>query len=423
LTTSHRKRFLANEVKSKNAKACPIKPHAIWVFSSAKFMQFYGLFKVLTGFKQPFSLASYVFCMLFCVRRTLAIILDNGRDQMNNRLRAQENIPVNEARYIEDLTERLKAKIIRDNAKGIMRRDAHPKMHGVVKAEFIIEANLPPELRIGLFKEANIYPAWIRFSNQDGSINPDKGRDIRGMAIKLMGVFGEKVLEEEKDEQTHDFILISTDRFVTKDVQEFDQLIASITGSLLAKLWFFLTHLRVGWNLLKSMVQFANPLQIRYFSTTPYLFGESAVKYSAIPQIKTKDTIPNSPDDDYLRLAMVRQLQQEEALFDFALQFQTDAQAMPIEDPGVVWSETLSPFIKVATIRIFQQEFDSAKQREFGENISYNPWHALPEHRPLGGINRARKIVYRTISLFRHEYNKTPRREPDTWDIDENSQD
>ena len=90
---------------------------------------------------------------------------------------------------------------------------------------------------------------------------------------------------------------------------------------------------------------------------------------------------------------------------------------MPIEDPGVEWSETLSPFRKVATIKIIQQEFDTPAQNEFGEHLSFTPWHALPEHRPLGGVNRARKVVYEAISKFRHELNQVPKREPDGWDI------
>ncbi len=330
---------------------------------------------------------------------------------------AQETIPQGEAQYTEDLSARLKAKIIQDNPTGIMRRDAHPKMHGVVKAEFIIEPNLAPELRVGVFKEPKIYRAWVRFSNQDGSIRPDTGGDIRGMAIKLMGVPGEKILDQEKNEQTHDFIVISTNVFVTKDVEEFDDLIKSFTGNIFAKIGFFLTHWRVGWNLYKSMIQFANPLQIRYFSTTPYLFGSNAVKYSAIPHVKTPDRIPDNPSDDYLRLAMMEQLKEGEALFDFAVQLQTDAETMPIEDPGQEWKESVSPFRKVATIKILQQEFNSDAQKEFGENLSFSPWHALPEHRPLGGINRARKVVYRAISMFRHEYNHAVRKEPDSWEI------
>lgn len=336
---------------------------------------------------------------------------------MSHMQLATEYPPPGEAAYTQDLADRLKTKIIKDNATGIMRRDAHPKMHGVVKAEFIVEPNLPPELRVGIFKEPATYKAWIRFSNQNGTMQSDTKGDIRGMAIKLMGVPGKKILEEEEDEQTHDFIVISTNVFVTADVEEFDGLIKAMTSNILAIGWFFLTHWRVGWNLWKSMIKFANPLQIRYFSTTPYLFGNSAVKYSAIPQVKTPDAIPSNPSDDCLRLAMMNQLGKGDAVFDFAVQFQADAQSMPIEDPGKEWPESVSSFHKVATIRIPQQDLNSDAQKEFGENLSYSPWHALPEHRPLGGINRARKVVYRAISMFRHEYNKVPRREPTSWEI------
>lgn len=338
---------------------------------------------------------------------------------MTKHALATESIPAGEAGRIQDLAARLKAKIIRENAHGIMRRDAHPKMHGVVKAEFTVEPGLAPELQIGLFSQPQTYQAWIRFSNQSPSRGPDSERDIRGMAIKLMGVPGEKLLEQQKHAQTQDFILISTDVFVTRDVAQFDDLIKAMTGSLWAKVWFFGLHWRVIRNLVRSMRKFANPLQIRYFSTTPYLFGATAAKYSAIPRIDRPDTVPLNPADDYLRTAMVNQLAREEAVFDFAVQLQTDAQAMPIEDPGRAWSEAASPWRKIATIRILRQEFDSDEQRTFGENLSFTPWHSLPAHRPLGGINRARRIVYDLISAFRHEYNQAPREEPTGWEFEQ----
>lgn len=336
---------------------------------------------------------------------------------MSNDPLAQESPPPHEAAFTQSIADRLKAKIIKDNPAGIMRRDAHPKMHGVVRAEFIVEPNLPADLRIGIFKEPKTYPAWIRFSNQSGSIRPDSKPDIRGMAIKLMNVPGEKLLDEERDEQTQDFIVISTHVFVTKDAREFDDLLKAIVSSIPAQAWFYLTHLRVIRNVLRSLKRFANPLQIRYFSTTPYLWGDTAVKYSAIPQVGTPDTIPKNAEDDFLRTAMVRQLERRDARFDFAVQLRTDADAMPIEDPGKEWSEAASPFRKVASIVIPQQTFDTERQRVFGENLSFTPWHSLPEHRPLGGVNRARKLVYAFISTFRHQRNDAPRREPTSWEI------
>lgn len=333
-------------------------------------------------------------------------------------LSALEQRPPAEQACINDLAARLKAKIIRENAGGLMRRDAHPKMHGLVRAEFVVAADLPAELRVGVFAEpGKTYPAWVRFSNQDGTIQPDIDADIRGMAIKLMDVPGDKLLDAERHERTQDFIVISTPVFVTRDVEEFDDLIKALTGSLWAKAWFFLTHWHVVGNLWRSMKKHANPLQLRYWSTTPYLFGQRAVKYSAIPRSAARDEIPSHPSDDYLREAMVRQLSREDVLYDFALQFQTDPRHMPIEDPSVEWSETLSPFRTVASIRIPAQQFDTEAQRSFGENLSFTPWHSLPEHRPLGGINRARKIVYAAISSFRHAQNGVPQREPVDWEI------
>jgi len=327
-----------------------------------------------------------------------------------------EHIPASEDKCITALGKRLKAKIIQDNGNGMMRRDAHPKMHALVQAEFIVEANLPEDLAIGLFREAKSYETWIRFSNQDATINPDIQGDIRGMAIKLMGVAGEKILADEKNAQTHDFLTISTDVFVTRDVAEFDGLIKALMGGIVRKVWFFLTHWRVVWNLKKAMIKLTNPLQISYFSTTPYLLGTRAVKYCVRPHLVEADKIPVNPSANYLREAMIRQLAQGESVFDFCIQFQTNAVQMPVEDPGKLWDASISPFHKVATIRIPPQSFNNTSRDELGENLSFTPWHALPEHRPLGGINRARKVIYDLISTFRHKKNNQPRQEPEGFD-------
>ena len=81
---------------------------------------------------------------------------------------------------------------------------------------------------------------------------------------------------------------------------------------------------------------------------------------------------------------------------------------MPIEDPTVEWK---SAWERVATIEIDAQEFDFPERWEWGNKLSFSPWHALEEHRPLGGINRARKVVYPASSDLRHE-NLNPPKEP-----------
>jgi hypothetical protein len=333
---------------------------------------------------------------------------------------AQEYPPPGEAEHIASLERRLQDKITNQYRNGLMRRDAHPKMHGLVKAEFIVEPDLPAAYRVGVFAEPQTYQAWIRYSNQNADIQSDQVNDIRGMAIKLMGVPGKKLLEATQDATTHDFIVISTNVFVTRDVAQFDALVRAMMGGKLSTAWFFLTHWRVSWNLFTAMRRCVNPLFTRYWSTTPYRLGDKAVKYSAIPVQSFPNGAAQAPGsgDDFLREAMVDTLARGEVYFDFAVQEQIDPVAMPVEDPGVAWSETASPFRKLATIRILQQVFDTPEQRTFGENLSFNPWHSLPEHRPLGGINRARKIIYNAISVFRHQRNDVPRIEPTSWDID-----
>jgi len=320
--------------------------------------------------------------------------------------------PANEQQHVDSLISELRAKMHRDYVRTRTLRDAHPKMHGCVSGEFSIAPDLPKELSIGVFKRRRTFPAWIRFSNQNGTISPDSKPDIRGVAIKLMGVEGDKLLPDGAHGTTQDFILISDSRFVTKNVAEFDGMVKALVGGTIPIAWYFLTHLRVLRNLMSSLRRHSSPLAIRYFSVAPSLLGDRAVKYALTPRDAGQATLPKGPSNDYLREAMANQLGSRDAVFDFAVQFQVDPHKMPIEDPGVTWNEELSPFRKVAILTIPSQIFDTPERREFGDNLSFNPWRCLPEHRPLGGISRARRQVYQALSMFRHESNQAPQDEP-----------
>jgi hypothetical protein len=164
---------------------------------------------------------------------------------------------------------------------------------------------------------------------------------------------------------------------------------------------------------LLSMVshEVANPLESRYWSTTPYALGTRAVKYSARP-CQAASPFDGSAPADFLRAALARFLGNGDACFDFMVQVQTDPKAMPIEDPTIEWKEQASAFVKVATITIPRQSFETAEQTAFCEHLSFTPWHSLEAHRPLGGINRARKAVYQAITKMRHARNGVPVVEP-----------
>ena len=296
-------------------------------------------------------------------------------------------------------------------------RQIHPKMNGCVKAEFIIGKNLPEDCKVGLFKEAISYPAWIRFSNGDTKPLPDWKKDIRGFAIKIMNVPGDKIVKSNQDWGNHDFILMNTKNFVSKKVKHFYRILHVVTvpykpGTFFPKLFSIIRSVPILVRATKAKVKCDHPFSVSYFSTVPYRFGDKskAVKYAAIPSEKNNLIYTDTINKDFLRANMAATLLRNEIIYDFFVQFQTDPVKMPIEDPTVVWD---SPLIKVATIRIPTQIFDTSEQNDFGDNLSFNSWHALPEHRPLGNFNRVRKKIYEEMYEFRHKHNHLKDVEPE----------
>lgn len=320
-------------------------------------------------------------------------------------LHTQELVTAFEQSYTEDLLKRLKTQLINDHPDGLMPRDAHPKMHGLVRAEFTVHGDLAEAYRVGVFAQARTYPAWVRFSNANSTAQPDNKRDIRGMAIKLEGVQGDKLSGELDCAENQDFLLISTDVFVCRDVKAFDGMVSAIQGSLWDKLCYFGANLAVVWRLVGAMKVFANPLAIRYFSSTPYVLGAQPVKYCVTPVAANHPSVPNHPSANFLREVMAAQLRSQAVDFVFGVQRQIDPQSMPVENAATRWDEAASPFVAVATLRILAQEFDTPQRNRQGENMRFSPWHSLAVHRPLGSINRARRVVYHGISQLRRRVN------------------
>ena len=88
-----------------------------------------------------------------------------------------------------------------------------------------------------------------------------------------------------------------------------------------------------------------------------------------------------------------------------------------IENATVRWPERLSPFVPVAKVHIPRQKFDHEAQFEFARRLKMNPWHCIPEHRPLGNQSRARMRMYRELSRFRQEMNQTSHVEPNGGEV------
>jgi hypothetical protein len=304
---------------------------------------------------------------------------------------------------------------------GIGQRGQHYKAHGCVKATFEVLADIPDRYKVGLFAKPGTYTAYIRYSN--GKEVDDTKGDVHGMAVKLTGVPGQKVLEAEASATTHDFIMADKPVFFIRDLDEYVRFIEDFARTdpegkqpLSFMAWLALHHPLDALILLKLKTHQDSPLAARYWSQVPYAFGTGTgtiCRYSAVPDAGNMiDAIPSADrDSEYLRRAMVDHLTKarRSAKFTFTVQLRTDATAEVIETPTVAWD---TPEQAVAVITIPPQKFDSPEQMNFCENLSYTPWHALPEHRPVGQINEIRKAVYQASSTLRHDTNQAPRSEP-----------
>lgn len=302
------------------------------------------------------------------------------------------------------------------------RRDAHAKATGCVRATFSVNGDIPEHFQHSIFATpAHEYQAWIRFSNGDMVVQSDAKADARGMAIKVMGVAGEKIAPELKGAKTQDFIMTNTPAFFNRNVFDYvDDMY------YLAKLqrtrWFVsLFPPRLHPKLLYRAVQTVSgnidsPLQPQYYSMLPYSLGNTELKFSAKACSGMSFPEPaNKSEDDYLTEVMSEHLATQGACFDFMLQEKVAGQHMPLDDASVIWSEQEAPFVKVARVNIPPQQFTSQAQQQFCENLSMNPWHGVGEWQPLGSLNRARRLVYNAVSQYRHGQNKAERVEPTSW--------
>lgn len=310
-----------------------------------------------------------------------------------------------------------------------MLRGQHAKAHGTVHATVTIAGDVPLELRHGVFKTPATYDAWVRFSASSMAPQSDAERDPAGLAIKLLGVTGTKVLEDPGDDTSQDFVLVNGPQFFVRnavDYADFADCVARGEAAVarrpkLAKLpglarlvklrhtlpfflpspWppaWRLREFSVLWKLTRKRV--TNPLAETYWSQTPYRLGPYAVKYLVKPQ-----AVAEPEPEHALTAAVAAGVGARATVFELFVQRQSDDRRMPVENPVVRWSETISVPVKVATITIPPQDCTDPLRRTFAEQLRFTPWHALLEHEPLGSINRVRKAVYLESARLRDRAN------------------
>jgi hypothetical protein len=310
---------------------------------------------------------------------------------------AEAEPPAEEAALISEFIDFLKNASVRRYPTGTIRRFNQGRQTAFIQAEFTVPDGLPEAHRVGLFAIPRTYAAWIRFANADSE--SDRERDIRGMSIQVLNVDGENLTPGVNSQE---FVLNSHPVMLAATTRDFLELLRANEAGGVRRVQYFLSHLASSRIAAVALQNHTCHLDIQYWSTTPYQFGPGrTVKYAVRPTSRRTSTMPHPLTDRYLTDAMRAHLDQEDATFDFLIQFHVDDQRTPIEDASVEWQPKDSPFHRVGIIRIPRQRFEDGDRVTRGERMTFNPWHCLVAHAPLGGMNRARREIYRAMADFR----------------------
>ena len=311
-------------------------------------------------------------------------------------------------------------------------RSVHAKSHGLLEGELRVIEGLPETLAQGVFGKVATYPVVLRFSTNPGDILDDTVSSPRGVAMKVIGVEGER-LPGSEDDRTQDFVMVNGPAFVAPDAAAFGKslrLLAATTNT--GQLW----KKAVSWTLRKAVVAMnamgmesgglkamggqpmTHPLGETFYTQTPFRYGQHVAKFSLAPVAGGLRYLKDQPVDlagkpNGLRGALIDYFKQNGGEWELRVQLRTNAHSMPVEDASVPWPEDESPYVAVARVTVPPQPaWSEARARQADDGLSFSPWHGIVDHQPLGSINRARKEAYALSAGFRAEHNRCPISEP-----------
>jgi hypothetical protein len=311
-------------------------------------------------------------------------------------------------------------------------RSVHAKGHGLLQAEVEVLADLPPALAQGIFASPKLYPAVMRFSTIPGDILPDSISTPRGLAIKMVGVDGERL--EDSTGTTQDFLMVNGPQFNAPSGKAFlasMKLLAPTTDRLQGTKKALSAVLRNveklvetfgGESALAKTLGGEPPSHIlgeTFYSQLALRFGDYIAKLQIAPVSPDLIALTHQPIDldnpDILRTLVAGHFRTHTSVWELRAQLCTNLEDMPIDDPTKVWDRAASPFVTVARITAGPQvTWSETRASAVDDGMGFSPWHGIQAHRPLGAIMRMRKLAYARSQQFRSERNATPVREPDT---------
>lgn len=342
-----------------------------------------------------------------------------------------------EDHVFEEIAETMRkiSEVFNDRARNAYR-SVHAKSHGLLKGELRVLDHLPEPYAQGLFARPAEYGIVMRFSTNPGDILPDSISTPRGLAVKVIGIDGAAMVPEHTGHATQDFVLVNGRVFGPPDSAAFLKqlrLLAKHAGDSQTLKQVVSTTARAAESAVEIfgresaiLKQFGhpetNPLGENFSSQLPLRYGRYIAKISIEPSSENLKELTGKRvhiGDHYsaLRDTMVEFFKTQPAEWEVKIQLCTDLAKMPVEDASVEWSEKDSPYVPVARIVVPPQNAYSAERRVyFDELLSFNPWHALADHQPLGNVMRARRSAYAVSSKYRHAVNGRSMVEPKSID-------
>ncbi len=311
----------------------------------------------------------------------------------------KEDIADNEAERFAYYTSVLSA----IQAKAQAGRALHAKGNLGVEADFEVLGDIPADAKQGMFAVAKKYPALVRFSNGASAKRADQKPDIRGIAVKVIGVDGDKVIPGMEAAVTQDLLGIRSPTTPVKNAEEFIKLILAVqTPALLPfKLIGSLGFARALHVIRTALAGFKIPTaalaSTAYYSALPSQYGPFAVQYVWRPV----DGHVLATKKGELGEELAARLRESAVMYDLCVKFFIDSKVTPIEDASVEWKSEL---ISVARLTIKKQDVDSPRGKAitaYVEKAAFDPWHARKDMKPLGNMMRARNHAYRASTQAR----------------------
>jgi hypothetical protein len=320
---------------------------------------------------------------------------------------------------------------------GHATRSVHAKSHGLLRGELRVLDNLPPILSYGIFAKPASYPVVMRLSTVPGDMLDDSVSTPRGLAVKVVGVEGER-LDGSADDVTQDFVLVNCGpTFSTAGAKDFLKglkLLAPTTNKAPGLKKALSAVLRgtekvieaLGGESATIIGMGGHPethiLGETFFSKTPILFGPYMAKICIAPVSRQLTELAGAAlnvngKPNGLREAVVDFFKTNVAEWEVRVQLCTDLTRMPIEDASVPWPEDLSPYLPVARIVAQPQiAWSEELSNAIDDHMSFSPWHGITAHLPIGSIMRVRKAAYEMSSKFRAAHNGFTMVEPKNLD-------